>query len=109
MYQSMIIFCRNAFVAIYNLDAANKHVTLRQTISVKNPPWDLTFDDEGRLWVISPCEEEPLQVFGVQGSEVRNFVSFFLRTVTSDYETGLEKSERFFVRETLPRDGESFC
>ena len=43
---------------------------VQHTISLDKPPWDLTFDQVGRLWVISTNEEEPLKIFKIEGSEV---------------------------------------
>ncbi len=57
---------------IYELrtEEGRRRLHLQNTISVDEAPWDLAFDAAGRLWVISPNKEQPLQVFHVRNSEV---------------------------------------
>lgn len=39
------------------------HLAPHSRLPLPHPPLDLTFDPEGRLWVLMDCDDVPLQVY----------------------------------------------
>ncbi|XP_064635258.1 tRNA (guanine-N(7)-)-methyltransferase non-catalytic subunit WDR4-like [Lineus longissimus] len=52
-------------ILLYHLkcDHQSSEFQYKQTLSVSESPWDISFDGEGNLWVLQQKEDEPVMVF----------------------------------------------
>ncbi|KAL3842232.1 hypothetical protein ACJMK2_020271 [Sinanodonta woodiana] len=68
-----VIFYQLNVLHLYHLSEDSSSIEFLTEVAVTEEPWDICFDEKGRLWVLQPSKERTLLVYRCWQEESRSF------------------------------------